>query len=79
MKIKHWLTCVQDRAKWKDVVEKAKTSNKRGSALEKEEEEKEKEEEGRGNAKWRKLHNEKVHEPCSSPDIIRVIKWRRMR
>jgi len=22
-----WLTCVQDRAKWKDVVEKAKTSN----------------------------------------------------
>ena len=28
MKIKNWLTCVQDRAKWKDVVEKAKTSNK---------------------------------------------------
>ena len=27
MKIKNWLTCVQDRAKWKDVVEKAKTSN----------------------------------------------------
>ena len=27
MKIKYWLTCVQDRAKWKDVVEKAKTSN----------------------------------------------------
>jgi hypothetical protein len=27
MKIKIWLTCVQDRAKWKDVVEKAKTSN----------------------------------------------------
>jgi len=26
-KIKNWLTCVQDRAKWKDVVEKAKTSN----------------------------------------------------
>jgi len=29
MKIKNWLTCVQDRAKWKDVVEKAKTSNYR--------------------------------------------------
>jgi len=27
MKIKNWITCVQDRAKWKDVVEKAKTSN----------------------------------------------------
>jgi len=27
MKIKNWLTCVQDRAKWEDVVEKAKTSN----------------------------------------------------
>ena len=27
MEIKTWLTCVRDRAKWKDVVEKAKTSN----------------------------------------------------
>jgi len=27
MKIKNWITCVQDRAKWEDVVEKAKTSN----------------------------------------------------
>jgi len=27
MKIKNWITCVQDGAKWKDVVEKAKTSN----------------------------------------------------
>ena len=27
MKIKIWLTCVQDRAKWKVVVEKGKTSN----------------------------------------------------
>jgi len=27
MKIKNWLACVQDRAKWKDAVEKAKTSN----------------------------------------------------
>ena len=27
MKIKNWLTCVQDRAKWEDVVEKAKSSS----------------------------------------------------
>ena len=27
MKIKNWLTHVQDTAKWKDVVEKVKTSN----------------------------------------------------
>ena len=27
MKIEIWLTCVQDREKWKDVVEKVKTSN----------------------------------------------------
>jgi len=27
MEIKNWLTCVQDRVKWKGVVEKAKTSN----------------------------------------------------
>ena len=27
MKIKNWLTCFQNRAKWKDVVEKAKTSD----------------------------------------------------
>jgi len=27
MKIKNWITCVQDRLKWKDVVGKAKTSN----------------------------------------------------
>jgi len=27
MKIKNLIICVQDRAKWKDVVEKAKTSN----------------------------------------------------
>ena len=27
MKIKIWLTCVQDRAKWKDVVEKDEISN----------------------------------------------------
>jgi len=26
MKIKNWITCAQDRAKWKAVVEKAKTS-----------------------------------------------------
>jgi hypothetical protein len=27
IEIRNWLACVQDRAKWKDVVEKAKTSN----------------------------------------------------
>jgi len=27
MKIKNWITCVQDRAKWKVIIEKAKTSN----------------------------------------------------
>ena len=27
MKIKNWVTYVQDRAKWKDIVGKAKTSN----------------------------------------------------
>ena len=31
MKIKNWLTSVQDRAKWKDVVEKAKTSRRFGA------------------------------------------------
>jgi hypothetical protein len=28
---------------------------------------------------WRKLHNEKVHNLYSSPDIIRQVKSRRMR
>jgi hypothetical protein len=27
MKIKNWTVCVQDRGKWRDVVEKAKTFN----------------------------------------------------
>ena len=27
MKIKFWLTCVQDGAKWKDIIHKDKTSN----------------------------------------------------
>jgi hypothetical protein len=27
MKIKNWIACVQDREKWKQVVEKAKTFN----------------------------------------------------
>jgi hypothetical protein len=27
MKIKNWIACVQDRGKWKDVVEKAETVN----------------------------------------------------
>jgi hypothetical protein len=28
---------------------------------------------------WRKLHNEKLHDLCCSPTIVRVIKARRMR
>ena len=27
MKVKNWMTCIQDRGKWKDVVEKAITFN----------------------------------------------------
>ena len=27
MKVKNWITCVQDRGKWKDVVQKAITFN----------------------------------------------------
>jgi hypothetical protein len=27
MKIKNWTVCVQDRGKWRDVTEKAKTFN----------------------------------------------------
>jgi hypothetical protein len=25
---------------------------------------------------WRKLHNEELHDLCSEPSIIRMIKWR---
>jgi hypothetical protein len=28
---------------------------------------------------WRKLHNEELHNLCSSLSIIRIIEWRRMR
>jgi hypothetical protein len=28
---------------------------------------------------WRKLHNEELRDLYSSPSIIRMIKWRRMR
>jgi hypothetical protein len=30
-------------------------------------------------AEWRKLHNEELNYQHSSPNIIRVCKWRRMR
>jgi hypothetical protein len=29
--------------------------------------------------KWRKLHNEELNDLYCSPDIVRLIKWRRMR
>ena len=47
MKIKYWIACVQDRWKWKEFVEKAKTFNQEVQRLEdeKEEEEEDKEEE----------------------------------
>jgi hypothetical protein len=28
---------------------------------------------------WRKLHTEEIHDLYSSPTIVRLIKWRRMR
>ena len=28
---------------------------------------------------WRRLHNEELNDFYSSPNIVRVIKWRRMR
>jgi hypothetical protein len=31
------------------------------------------------NRSWRKLHNDEIHSLYSSPDIVRVIKSRRMR
>ena len=41
MKIKNWIACVQDRGKWKEVVEKAKTFNQEIQRQEEEEEEEE--------------------------------------
>jgi hypothetical protein len=38
-KIKNWIACVQNRGKWKEVTEKAKTFNKEVQRLEEEEEE----------------------------------------
>ena len=38
MKIKNWIACVQDRGKWKEVIEKAKTFNQEVQRLEEEEE-----------------------------------------
>jgi len=37
VRVKYWITCVQDRGKWKDVVEKAITFNHQGSSAPEEE------------------------------------------
>jgi hypothetical protein len=37
MKIKNWVVCIQDRGKWKDFVEKAKTFNREVQSLEEDE------------------------------------------
>ena len=36
MKIKNWIACFQDRGKWEEVVEKAKTFNYEVQRLEEE-------------------------------------------
>jgi len=35
MKIKNWISCVQDQGKWKEVVEKARISTGKFSAWKK--------------------------------------------
>jgi len=40
IKIKNWIACVQDREKWKEVVEKAKTFSQEVQRLEEDKEEK---------------------------------------
>jgi hypothetical protein len=35
--------------------------------------------EGRGNREWRKLHNDELIDLYSLPNIVRVVKSRRMR
>ena len=37
MKVKNWIACVQDRGKWKEVVEKAKIFNWKVERLEEKE------------------------------------------
>jgi len=56
LNIKNWTVCVQDRTKWENVVEKAKTFNKRSKA---EEEEEEEEEEGRKKEKKKERKKER--------------------
>ena len=43
MKIKNWIVCVQDRRKWTEFFERAKSFNQEVQRLEEEEEEEEEE------------------------------------
>ena len=70
MKIKNWIACVQDRGKWKEFVERAKTFNQEVQRLEEEEEE-EKEEE-------KEEEEEEEEEEVNIPQIMRITKAREM-
>ena len=76
MKIKNWLTCVQDRAKWKDVVEKAKLKEVQRLKKKKkeEEEEKEKKEEKEKEEEEEKKKNKKKKDGVSDVEEISALK-----
>ena len=64
MKIKNWIACVQDRGKWKEFVENAKTFNQEVQRLEeeKEEEEDKEEEEAKEEEKAKKKKDKEEEE-----------------
>ena len=59
IKVKNWIICVQDRRKWKEVVEKAESFNYEVQGPEEEEEDKEGEEEEEDKTKKNKKKNKK--------------------